>query len=78
MTRKRVNPLLQQKERLAQQEKLVQMAMTTGDSGYKRAKKISMNITLPQISKEKLQRFAEEKQLSASVIIQMWIDEHCV
>lgn len=43
----------------------------------KKEKKISMNITLPADYKEKLQCLAAEKHLSASVLIQMWIEKHC-
>lgn len=42
------------------------------------SRKVPMNITLPVEYKEKLQSYAKEKHLSASVLIQMWIDEHCV
>lgn len=41
-------------------------------------RKVPMNITLPIEHKEKLQSYAKEKHLSASILIQMWIDEHCV
>ena len=41
-------------------------------------RKVPMNITLPVEYKEKLQAYAKEKHLSASILIQMWIDEHCV
>lgn len=40
-------------------------------------RKVPMNITLPLEHKNKLQAAAKAKGLSASVIIQMWIDEHC-
>ena len=40
-------------------------------------RKVPMNITLPLEHKNKLQAVAKAKGLSASVIIQMWIDEHC-
>ncbi len=41
-------------------------------------RKVPMNITLPVEYKEKIQAYAKEKHLSASILIQMWIDEHCV
>ena len=44
----------------------------------KPTRKVPMNITLPLEHKNKLQAAAKAKGLSASVIIQMWIDEHCV
>ena len=40
-------------------------------------RKVPMNITLPQDHKNRLMQTAKAKGLSASVIIQMWIDEHC-
>lgn len=42
------------------------------------SRKVPMNISLPVEYKEKLQAYAKEKHLSASILIQMWIDEHCV
>ena len=42
------------------------------------ARKVPMNITLPLEYKHKLQEYAKKKHLSASILIQMWIDEHCV
>ncbi len=41
-------------------------------------RKVPINLTLPAIYKEKLLSYAKEKHLSASVLVQMWIDEHCV
>lgn len=43
----------------------------------KPTRKVPMNITLPVEHKKKLQAAAKAKGLSASLIIQMWIDEHC-
>ena len=40
-------------------------------------KKVPMNITLPPDYKAKLQEYARKKRLSASIVIQMWIDEFC-
>ena len=40
-------------------------------------RKVPMNITLPLEHKNRLVEAAKAKGLSASVIIQMWIDEHC-
>ena len=41
-------------------------------------KKVPMNITLSVEHKEKLKSYARKKHLSASIIIQMWIDDFCV
>ena len=41
-------------------------------------RKVPMNITLPLEYKYKLQEYAKKKHLSASILIQMWIDEFCV
>lgn len=43
----------------------------------KPTRKVPMNITLPLEYKNRLVETAKTKGLSASVIIQMWIDEHC-
>ena len=43
----------------------------------KPTRKVPMNITLPLEHKNRLMQTAKAKGLSASVIIQMWIDEHC-
>jgi len=43
----------------------------------KPSRKEKMNITLPSEYKDRLVKSAKEKHLSASVLIQMWIDEHC-
>ena len=51
---------------------------TIGLSGAKKPRKVPMNITLPSDYKDRLTAAAKEKHLSASVLIQMWIDEHCV
>jgi len=39
--------------------------------------KVSMNITLPPELKLKLKDYARKKHLSASIVIQMWIEEFC-
>ena len=41
-------------------------------------RKVPMNITLLPEHKYKLQEYAKKKHLSASIIIQMWIEEYCV
>lgn len=55
-----------------------QTALTSELTGApKPTRKVPMNITLPVEHKNKLVAAAKAKGLSASVIIQMWIDEHC-
>ena len=55
-----------------------QTALATELTGApKPTRKVPMNITLPVEHKKKLQAAAKAKGLSASLIIQMWIDEHC-
>ena len=39
--------------------------------------KVPMNITLAPELKNKLKEYAQKKHLSASVIIQMWIEKFC-
>ena len=57
---------IQKKVGLNSEEKIIQ------------TRKVPMNITLPLEYKYKLQEYAKKKHLSASILIQMWIDEFCV
>lgn len=41
-------------------------------------KKVAFNIYIPKEYKEKLQKYATSKHMSASTLIQVWIDENCV
>ena len=41
-------------------------------------KKVPMNITLFPEHKHMLKEYAKKKHLSASIVIQMWIEEFCV
>lgn len=43
----------------------------------KPTRKEKLNITLPKECKDKLLKSAEQKHISASSLIAMWIDEHC-
>ena len=43
----------------------------------KPTRKVPMNITLPKDYKDRLTAAARERHISASVLIQTWIDEHC-
>ena len=43
----------------------------------KNNRKVPMNITLPSDYKERLTFAAKAKHISASVLIQRWIDEFC-
>lgn len=52
-------------------------AKLTGNPVKTSNRKVPMNITLPVEYKDRLIAAAKEKSLSASVLIQMWIDEHC-
>lgn len=51
------------------------MAEITG--APKNDNKVKMNITLNQDFKDRLQKEARRRGMSASVLIQTWIDEHC-
>lgn len=51
------------------------MAEITG--APKTDNKVKMNITLNQDFKDRLQKEARRRGMSASVLIQTWIDEHC-
>ena len=39
-------------------------------------KRVTLNITLPQKHKDKLKEIARQRNLSASIIVQTWIEEH--
>lgn len=67
-----VDAVKRQKEQ-EQIEKKLSKSYT--ESVYSR--KVPMNITLPVEYKEKLLTYAKGKHLSASILIQMWIDENC-
>lgn len=41
-------------------------------------RKVRLDVTVPQNTKERLLVYAEKKGLSASVVVQMLIDEGCV
>ena len=41
------------------------------------SRKVPINLTLPPEYKERLIKYSKEKHLSASILLQMWIDEHC-
>ena len=41
-------------------------------------RKVRLDVTVPQNTKERLLDYAEKKGLSASVVVQMLIDEACV
>ena len=56
---------IQKKVSLNSEEKIIQ------------TRKVPMNITLSLEYKYKLQEYAKKKHLSASILIQMWIDEFC-
>ena len=42
----------------------------------KNDRKVPMNITLPAEYKIKLQNYAKKKHLSASIVIQLWIEKY--
>lgn len=60
------------KERQQEQEAL----MASNGLINKKRNRVRLNITLPVDSKEKLQRLADEKNMSVSQLITQWISEH--
>lgn len=60
------------KERQQEQEAL----MASNGLINKKRNRVRLNITLPVESKEKLQRLADEKNMSVSQLITQWISEH--
>ncbi len=70
----------------AQKNKMaVKMELNTAEDTVKATKhevvkyntepKVAYNISIPASYKKRLQKYAYKKQLSPSVLIQMWIDE---
>lgn len=64
-------------ERHQEQEALTNK-LTAPVGSIKPERKVRMNITLASEYKDRLNAAASKKGLSASVLIQMWIDENCV
>lgn len=67
----------------AQKEREAQQADIKAKCGIKTAqvttkRKVRLDVTVPQNTKERLLVYAEKKGLSASVVVQMLIDEACV
>ena len=61
-------------EALKREQEQARLQQITSSGGGGKDKKVPMNITLSKEHKEKLVKYAREKHLSASVLIQMWID----
>lgn len=70
------NTFMQDAEKRQEEQQQIE-AQLTGSDTMKSNRKERMNITLPSSYKKRLISAAEEKALSCSVLIQMWIDEHC-
>ena len=70
-----VEAVKRQQEQADLQKKV---GLTTTEEQNLQTRKVPMNITLPLEYKYKLQEYAKKKHLSASILIQMWIDEYCV
>ena len=67
----------------AQKNREAQQADIKAKCGVKTAqvttkRKVRLDVTVPQNTKERLLDYAEKKGLSASVVVQMLIDEACV
>ncbi len=60
------------------QEQEALKAKLTAPESSKPERKVRMNITLASDYKDRLIAAASKKGLSASVLIQIWIDENCV
>jgi len=64
-----------QKKREFEQAKVKKACGVKGVVASKR--KIRVDITVPEATKDKLMAYAEREGLSASVVVQMLIDKHC-
>lgn len=67
----------------AQKRREAEQANIKAKCGVKSAqaptkRKVRLDVTVPQDTKERLLDYAEKKGLSASVVVQMLIDEACV
>lgn len=67
----------------AQKKREAEQADIKAKCGVKTAqvttkRKVRLDVTVPQNTKERLHDYAEKKGLSASVVVQMLIDEACV
>ncbi len=65
---KRVNPLLEQEQRKAQQEQLVKQAQ-----GIEQAKKTKLTLTLTEDDISKVKKVAIDRKTSVSVMVSEWI-----
>ena len=64
-------------KRQKEQEQMVQK-LSKPHTESTSTRKVPINLALPTVYKERLLSYAKEKHLSASVLLQLWIDEHCV
>lgn len=82
MAKNTVNPFAQaQEKREAEQAKIKQnLGMKTAkvEATAPSKRKVRLDVTVPADTKQKLLDYAENKGLSASVVVQMLIDEQCV
>jgi hypothetical protein len=65
-----------QARREAEQAAIKQACGMKVETGAK--KKVRLDVTISPVSKNRLLQYASERCLSASVVIQMLIDEHCI
>lgn len=82
MAKNTVNPFAQaQEKREAEQAKIKQnlgMKTVKAEATAPSKRKVRLDVTVPADTKQKLLDYAENKGLSASVVVQMLIDEQCV
>lgn len=82
MAKTTVNPFAKaQEKREAEQAKIKQnLGMKTAkvETTASSKRKVRLDVTVPADTKQKLLDYAENKGLSASVVVQMLIDEQCV
>ena len=77
----KLNTFKQEAEKRQAQQQQIEAQLTGSEEQKveeaKPEKRERMNITLPPGHKKRLEAAARNKSVSASYLIQSWIDEHC-
>ena len=69
------NTFKQEAEKRQEQQQQIEAKLIGEDQ--EPSGRVRMNITLPVENKNRLQAAARKKSVSASYLIQSWIEEHC-
>ena len=75
------NTFKQEAEKRQEQQQQIEAQLTGSEESkaeeIKSKKRVRMNITLPPEHKKRLETAARKKSVSASYLIQSWIEDHC-